>query len=127
MSTTVVSGRVAPAQESAAPRRSRPRPARILLHTFLIIMAVGWLFPVAWAVANSFRDYQYTSEHGYVSFGGWTIQNYIHAWERADFTKHFLNSVYVTVPAVLATLFLSSCVAFVLARFTFKFNLAMLG
>ena len=28
---------------------------------------------VLWAVINAFRDYNYTSEHGYVSFGGWTV------------------------------------------------------
>ena len=38
-----------------------------------------------------------------------------------------LNSAYITVPAVLLTLFLSCCVAFVVARFSFKFNLALLG
>jgi multiple sugar transport system permease protein len=37
------------------------------------------------------------------------------------------NSLLVTVPAVLLTLWLSSMVAFVLARFSFRFNLAMLG
>ena len=31
------------------------------------------------------------------------------------------------MPAVLLTLFLASCVAFVLARFSFKFNLTLLG
>ena len=33
----------------------------------------------------------------------------------------------VTIPAVVATLVLSSMVAFVVARFNFKFNLALLG
>jgi multiple sugar transport system permease protein len=108
-------------------RSSRLTPQRVLLHAFLVVVAVGWLFPVVWAVLNSFRDYGYTSKHGYVSLGGWTLHNYVDAWERADFSKHFLNSVYITVPAVLATLFLSSCVAFVLARFSFTFNLAMLA
>jgi multiple sugar transport system permease protein len=109
-------------------RRGRlPRPGRILLHTFLIIVALAWVFPVAWAILNSFRDYAYTAVHGYVSLGGWTLQNYVHAWQQADFTTHFRNSVYITVPAVLITLFLSSCVAFVLARFSFRFNLLMLG
>ncbi|HEY6794725.1 MAG TPA: carbohydrate ABC transporter permease [Kineosporiaceae bacterium] len=128
MTTTVLSGRAAPASGPAAARgRSRLTPQRVVLHAFLLVMALAWLFPVVWAVANSFRDYQYTSRHGYVSLGGWTFQNYLHAWQQADFTKHFLNSVYVTVPTVLATLFLASCVAFVLARFSFRFNLAMLG
>ena len=100
---------------------------RVVLHVFLTIIALAWLFPVAWAVLNSFRDYGYTSRKGYVSLGGWTLQNYVDAWQRAEFTKHFLNSVYITVPAVLLTLFLSSCMAFVLARFSFKFNLPLLA
>lgn len=113
---------------SAAPqRRRRITPVRLVLHLFLAIIALAWLFPIAWAVLNSFRDYAYTSIHGYVSLGGWTLDNYKNAWEQGDFTTHFLNSVYITVPAVVFTLFLSSCVAFVLARFSFKFNIAMLG
>jgi multiple sugar transport system permease protein len=107
--------------------RKRVRPARVVLHVFLAIIAVSWFFPVAWAVLNSFRDYDYTSVHGYVSLGGWTFKNYENAWQQGDFTTHFLNSVYITVPAVLFTLFLSSCVAFVLARFSFRFNIVMLG
>ena len=43
-----------------------------------------------------------------------------------EFTRHFLNSLYITVPAVLLTLFLASCVAFVVARFSFRF-LILLG
>jgi multiple sugar transport system permease protein len=109
------------------PRRRRLTPARVTLHVFLSIIALAWLFPLVWALLNSFRDYAYTSVNGYVSLGGWTLDNYSNAWEQGDFTKHFLNSVYITVPAVLFTLFLSSCVAFVLARFSFKFNIVMLG
>jgi multiple sugar transport system permease protein len=108
-------------------RRHRVGPQRVLLHAFLLFMALAWLFPVVWAILNSFRDYAYTSQHGYVSLGGWTFKNYVDAWEQGDFTRHFVNSVYITVPAVLFTLFLSSCVAFVLSRFSFKFNLVMLG
>jgi len=109
------------------PPRHRLTPARVTLHVFLSIIALAWLFPVAWAVLNSLRDYGYTSRNGYVSLGGWTLENYVDAWQRAEFTKHFLNSVYITVPAVLLTLFLSSCMAFVLARFSFKFNLPLLA
>src|SRR3954463_16708012 len=41
--------------------------------------------------------------------------------------RHFLNSVYITAPAVLLTLFFSSMAAFVIARFSWKFNIVMLG
>ncbi len=104
----------------------KKRPARVVLQVFLIVMAVGWLFPVAWAVYNSLRDYDFTSTHGYFSFGGFTLQNYINAWEQGNFGQTFYNSTVITVPSVLLTLFLSSSAAFVLARFSFKFNLSML-
>jgi multiple sugar transport system permease protein len=110
-----------------SPPHRGPRPARIVLHAFLILVAVGWLFPLAWAVINSFRDYTYTSKHGYVSFGGFTLKNYSNAWDRGDFGRHFFNSAIIAIPAVLTTLLLASMVAFVLARFSFKFNLTMLG
>ncbi|MGC4855607.1 carbohydrate ABC transporter permease [Micromonospora sp. DT4] len=99
----------------------------MLLHGFLIAVALIWLFPIAWAVLTSLRSYQYTATHGYVSFGGWTFDNYVTAWDQAEFGKHFLNSVYITLPAVLLTLFLASCVAFVIARFRWKINLLLLG
>lgn len=100
---------------------------RGLLHGFLIVMAFLWLFPLLWAVYASFRDYDYTSQNGYLSIGGFTLGNYSEAWTRGDFGRHFLNSLYITVPAVLLTLFMASCMAFVLARWSFKLNLTLLG
>ncbi|WP_327032211.1 carbohydrate ABC transporter permease [Micromonospora ureilytica] len=108
-------------------RRRKLTPLRILLHGFLIVVSLAWLFPIAWAVLSSLRSYDYTAANGYVSFGGWTLDNYVTAWRTAEFGQHFLNSVYITVPAVLLTLFLASCVAFVIARFSWKLNLVLLG
>ena len=48
-----------------------------------------------------------------IVFGGWTLDNYKEAWSRGNFGLHFKNSLYITVPAVVLTLFLSSLVAFV--------------
>ena len=91
------------------------------------VLALLWLFPLFWAVLNSFRDYAYTSENGYLSFGGWTFGNYERAWTGGDLGKYFMNSLIITIPAVLLTLFLASCTAFVLARFSYRFNLTLLG
>ena len=93
----------------------------------MAVLALIWLFPLLWAVLNSFRDYSYTQVHGYLSVGGWTLDNYRQAWEQGNFAQFFVNSLYITIPAVLLTLFLASLVAFVLARFSFRFNLTLLG
>jgi multiple sugar transport system permease protein len=93
----------------------------------MAVLALAWLFPLVWALVNSFRDYDYTQANGYLSFGGWTTANYEEAWSRGNFGLHMKNSFLVTVPAVLLTLWLSSMVAFVLARFSYRFNLTLLG
>jgi multiple sugar transport system permease protein len=100
---------------------------RVILQAFLVTVALGWLFPIAWSVFNSFRDYQYTAKHGYVSFGGFTFHNYADAWQRGDFGQHFRNSLIIAVPAVIITLFFASMIAFVMARFSSRFNLVLLG
>jgi multiple sugar transport system permease protein len=110
-----------------------PRPATKsnrrsnIVMVIVALLSLLWLFPLFWAVLNSFRDYAYTQENGYLSFGGWTLANYQNAWTGGDLGKYFVNSLIITVPAVLLTLFLASMAAFVISRFSYRFNLIMLG
>jgi multiple sugar transport system permease protein len=55
------------------------------------------------------------------------LENYVNAWARGDFAQTFTNTAIIVIPSVLITLLLASSVAFVLARFTFKFNLTLLA
>src|SRR5512133_903195 len=63
---------------TTAQARRRLTPGRVVLYVFVTLTALAWLFPVIWAVLSSFRDYSYTSLHGYASLGGFTFQNYVH-------------------------------------------------
>jgi multiple sugar transport system permease protein len=108
-------------------RRRRIRPARLVLHAFLGATALAWFFPILWALVNSLRDYEYTALHGYLSLGGFTLDNYARAWNEGELPGYFWNSLVITVPAVLLTLFLSSCAAFVLSSYSRGFNLTMLA
>lgn len=103
------------------------QPRGTVATVIMAALALLWLFPLIWAVLNSFRSYSYTQQNGYLSFGGWTLDNYRNVWENAGLGKYFVNSLIITVPAVFLTLFLSSLVAFVLARFSYRFNLALLA
>ena len=128
MTLTVEPGRGAAAGAAQAARGRSPRPGRRwVMPLVLTIISLIWLFPLLLALVNSFRDYAYTAQNGYMSWGGFTLDNYKNAWEQGDFGLHFWNSLIITVPAVVLTLFLSACVAFVVARFSWKFNLALLG
>ena len=118
------------AKAKAKARETERRPwtkGRIATHAFLALMTFIWLVPLLYAVLASLRDYQFTAQYGYLSFGGFTLDNYVTAWQVGEFGRKFLNSAIITVPAVALTLFLASMVAFVLARFNWKFNIVMLG
>jgi multiple sugar transport system permease protein len=107
--------------------RTGIRWPRIGMHVFLIVAALLWLAPVLWTFYTSLRPYSETAERGYVSLPKHiTFDNYSNAWTQGDIPHYFLNSLYITVPAVVLTLFFASCVAFVVARMSFRFNVAML-
>jgi multiple sugar transport system permease protein len=113
----------------ATDRRPKPRvtPARVGAHVFLITAAVLWLAPILWAFYTSLRSYNETAKYGYLSLPHHlTLANFHNAFTQANMLHFFWNSVLVTVPAVVITLFFASCVAFVLTRFSFWFNIPLL-
>jgi multiple sugar transport system permease protein len=108
-------------------RRARVRPARMVLHSFLIVTAACWLIPVVWALYTSLRPYADTQRLGYVSVGGhYNFSNFAAAWSQGQLWMYFKNSMIVTIPALLLILGFSSMVAFVVARFPFRINLGLL-
>jgi multiple sugar transport system permease protein len=118
---------VARPRAAAAVRTRGVAPRRVLLHGFLIATAAVWLLPVVWAVYTSFRPYADTAERGYVSLPGvMNLDNYVHAWTQADLPHYYANTLIVVAPTVVLTLLLSSFVAFVVARYSLRFNLALL-
>ncbi|WP_282004958.1 carbohydrate ABC transporter permease [Propioniciclava sinopodophylli] len=108
-------------------RKHKLTPGRVILYVFLTLMALLWLLPMLLALYNSFREFGYTLEHGYVSFGGFTLDNYPNAWRRGGFSMSFGNSAIITIVAVIVTLALSSSMAFVLARVKMRFNFTLLA
>lgn len=108
--------------------KQRIKPARILLHTFLITVALGWLIPIGTAAYNSFRFYESdTQVNGPFSLPNTlTLQNYRDAWNVGEMGKTFGNTAFIVIPALFITLFLSAAVAFACTRFSWKFNIAFL-
>jgi multiple sugar transport system permease protein len=108
-------------------RRTGIRWPRVGLHAFLIVAAVLWLAPVIWALYTSLRPYSETAEKGYVSLPDTiTFDNYTNAWTQGEIPHYFLNSLLVTLPALVITLFFASCIGFVASRLSFRFNAILL-
>jgi multiple sugar transport system permease protein len=110
-----------------AKQRTPLRPARVLLHVFLVVTSLVWLAPLLWAVFAALRPYAETSDKGYVSWPDkLNFDNFTNAFEQSDMMHYFANTLIIAVPAVLLTLLLSSMVAFYVSRFDFRVNLFLL-
>jgi multiple sugar transport system permease protein len=114
-------------KDKVATAQVRAKWRRRGLHVFLFLTALVWMIPLLWAIYTSLRPYSSTAEFGYVSIGGeYNFQNYMDAFTQGEMFKFFVNTLIIAIPAVIIVLLLSSMAAFVLARFSFRFNLIML-
>ncbi|CAN2220544.1 UgpE ABC-type sugar transport system, permease component [Candidatus Nanopelagicaceae bacterium] len=94
---------------------------------FIGIFAFVWIFPILWTVWTSLRPYNDIISYGIFSWPRHiTLDNYFNAIREMQIGKYLLNSLIVTVPSVILTLFFGSLVAFVVTRYQYKFNLTLL-
>ncbi len=117
--------------EVVRPRGAEPpgprSVGRIAAQVFMIVATIAWITPIVFAIYVALRPISETNRDGYVSIADrLTLENFSNAWRQSEMWTFFLNSVYITVPAVILTLLLASSVAFVVARLNFRFNIAML-
>lgn len=102
---------------------TRQRVLRILLYIFLVVFTLLYMMPLFSAVVASLRTQDDISLNGFWSIPEeFTFQNYPEAWTRGRVSKYLLNSFIITIPALTATIFLSSLSAFALARYRFPGN-----
>jgi multiple sugar transport system permease protein len=98
-----------------------------VISLFIGVFAILWMFPIAWTLWSSFRPYAEIRANGTFSlpkrFG---LFNYSDAIDRMELPTYFWNSFIITVPAVALTLLFGSLIAFVVSRYSFKFNVGML-
>ncbi|MEZ5224452.1 MAG: carbohydrate ABC transporter permease [Ilumatobacteraceae bacterium] len=104
------------------------RGPRVLLQGVLISIAVLWLIPMVAALYASFRYFESDSNvNGVFSLPETlTLDNYREAWDVGGIPRHFWNTMFVTVPALVLILLLSSMVAFACSRFSWRFNVFFL-
>lgn len=94
---------------------------------FIGIFALVWIFPILWTVWTSLRPYNDIISNGIFSWPRHiNLNNYVNAIKEMHIGTYLINSLIVTIPAVILTLFFGSLIAFVVTRYKFKFNLWLL-
>ena len=107
--------------------RNRQKTKDRFISIFIGFFALVWLFPIAWTFWTSLRPYQDIIESGVFSWPeNLNFNNYTEAFRLMNIIQYMANSFIVAIPAVFLTLFFGSLLAFVVTRYSFRFNLYML-
>lgn len=104
-----------------------------IVHVVLAILAIVWVFPIAWVVLTSFR----AEKGSYVSTflpQGYTIANYVKLFTDTtllNFPKMFGNTLFIAICSCILATFYTLSVSYCLSRLRFKMrkpymNMAMI-
>ena len=108
-------------------RRNSQKIKDRFISAFIGIFAIVWLFPIAWTLFSSLRPYKDVRANGIFSIPKeLNLENYSEAIRRMELPQYFWNTAVITIPAVFLILLFGSLMAFVVTRYSFKFNVALL-
>ena len=94
---------------------------RGLLFVFMLVVALLTLYPIIYVFFGSFKENKELLVGGVNIFPEtFVIQNYIDAWEQADFATYTKNSFFLGIAIMLFSLILSSMAGYVFARKKFR-------
>ena len=94
---------------------------RALLWLLLVFISVLVIFPVLYIILGSFKQNQELLVGGSNIFPQvWITQNYVDAWNQANFAVYTKNSLLLSVGVMIISLFVSSMAGYVFSRKTFR-------
>ena len=111
------------AQVTSARRYGGHHVARIIVYAILILGTLVTLVPFIWILATSFKSASEIVRIPPTFFPEkWTAQSYLAIFNdpKIPLARFYFNSAFVSIMRVVITLFLSSLVGFVFAKYNFR-------
>jgi multiple sugar transport system permease protein len=100
--------------------RLRALLRQLPLQAVLAFVAIIWIYPFIWMVSSSFKtNREFLSRGLELLPQQFRTENYVRAWEVANFSQYFQNSVIVTVSTVVIVVVISALTGYALARVQF--------
>lgn len=93
---------------------------KIFVYVILIALAISIIVPVGWIFMASIKENVEFYGNPWSLPKGFNWENFRYAIEKAKMGEYFLNSVFVTVLALVILLVVSIPAAYALARFEFR-------
>lgn len=96
------------------------RGAGLLPHAILIFACFLAVAPFVWSLFGSFKPFKELISSADLLPHTWTVANYAEILTRAHFLDAFLNSLVIALTVTAASLFTSSALGYVFAKYRFR-------
>lgn len=104
------------------------KASTLLAYAFLLILTIFILYPILYVVLGSFKTNQELVLGGARLFPEvFILDNYIEAWQLANFARYTLNSIFISTMVMLGILLLSSMAGYCFARKDFPLKNVIYG
>ena len=96
----------------------------VIVHIFLVCVAIIWLIPFVWLVAHSFRGGVDRGQYAATFFPTeWTLDNYTRLFtdtSTIDFPRMFVNTLFVSICSCAISTFIVLSVSYCVSRVDWK-------
>ncbi|MFS0726713.1 carbohydrate ABC transporter permease [Paenibacillus sp. 1P07SE] len=92
----------------------------LVLHVLLLGFGLVWIYPFIWMVFSSLKtNTEFINSGISLVPETWQFANYVRAWNEAQFSTYFFNSVIITVSTVVIVVLLCGLTGYALGRVNF--------
>lgn len=101
---------------------------RAIVYALLAVVALVWIYPFIWMITASLKTQDEFFASGLSLIPkSLNFENYVRAWNNANFGVYFKNSIIVTVCVVVIVLLATSAAGYVMGRYVFVGKKLIMG
>lgn len=101
---------------------------RSIVYVLLSVVALVWIYPFIWMITASLKTQDEFFASGLSLIPkSLNFENYVRAWNNANFGVYFKNSIIVTVSVVVIVLLATSAAGYVMGRYAFVGKKLIMG
>lgn len=101
---------------------------RSIVYVLLSVVALIWIYPFIWMITASLKTQDEFFASGLSLIPkSLNFENYVRAWNNANFGVYFKNSITVTVSVVVIVLLATSAAGYVMGRYAFVGKKLIMG
>ncbi len=95
--------------------------SRWVIRLILFLWALLIIFPLLWSIMTSFKSQKDYMAGAFLWPTEFLFSNYVTAWQEAEFSRYFLNSIILSAGTVALTVLMTIGSSYVIAKYHGKF------